>query len=246
MPGLLALAQMYCIKLYLSQSKSFIEISSTMAASRFFQIFLLIAAVHLASLYTLPEAAQLGTKALLMPLLMAAVWAAPDFSGKKLLLGALFLSWVGDVSIGFSFVMGLVAFLLAHICYIALFYKAISTRQKTKPYLWAAWALLAGFIIGLLSQLLPGAGELKIPVTVYAVVIGSMLGLSIAGRSHWPSAPAGWIIAGAGFFVLSDSLLAWNKFHSPLPLASLLIMLTYIAAQYAIAKGVLMLAGGSK
>ena len=210
-----------------------------MTSSRFFQLFLLIAAVHLASLYTLPEAAQLATKALLMPLLMAAVWVAPNFSGRNLLLGALFLSWVGDVSIGYSFVMGLVAFLLAHVCYIALFYKAIAAIPKAKPYAWAAWALLLAFIIGLLSQLLPVAGELKVPVAVYAVVIGSMLALSIAGHSHWPAGPAAWIIGGAMLFVLSDSLLAWNKFHSSLPLGALFIMSTYIGAQYAIARGVL-------
>jgi len=214
-----------------------------MTTSRFFKIFLLVAGFHLVSLYVLPDAVQLASKALLMPLLMGAVWQAPDFAGKRLLLGALFFSWIGDVGIGFNFVSGLVAFLTAHIFYMVLFFRAIARRPKTKPYLWAAWALLLVFIVGLLSQLLPHAGALKIPVAVYAVVIGCMLGLSLAGRSHWPAVPAAWIMAGAMFFVLSDSLLAWNKFHTPLPLEALLIMLTYIAAQYAIARGVLRLEG---
>ncbi len=208
-----------------------------MASSRFFQLYLIVASVHLLSLYVLPPSAQLATKALLMPLLMGAVWQTPDFEGKRLLLGALFFSWVGDVSIGFSFVAGLLAFLTAHVCYIILFYRAIVASPKDRPYVWPAWVLLALFVIGLLSQLLPQAGALQTPVAIYATVIGAMLALAIAGRAHWPARKAGWVLAGAVLFVLSDSLLAWNKFHSELPLASLLIMSTYIAAQYGITKG---------
>ncbi len=215
-----------------------------MITSRFFKLYLLLAGVHLAGLYLLPDAAQLAGKALLMPLLMGAAWAAPHFSGKRLLLGALFFSWAGDVGIEFNFALGLAAFLAAHICYILLFYQAIVSRPRSKPYLWLGWALLVLFVIGLLSVLLPNAGALKIPVAVYAIVIGNMLGLAIAGQSHWQAAPAGRIAAGAALFVLSDSLLAWNKFNAPLPWADLLVMLTYLAAQYAIVKGVLMLAAG--
>jgi uncharacterized membrane protein YhhN len=43
-------------------------------------------------------------------------------------------------------------------------------------------------------------------------------------------------IAGALLFVISDSLLAINKFYKPLPFAALFIMLTYCAAQYFIVR----------
>jgi uncharacterized membrane protein YhhN len=46
-------------------------------------------------------------------------------------------------------------------------------------------------------------------------------------------------LAGAVLFMISDSLLAINKFMNPLPQASLFIMLTYIAAQYLIVEGIL-------
>jgi hypothetical protein len=42
---------------------------------------------------------------------------------------------------------------------------------------------------------------------------------------------------GALFFMLSDSLLAINKFYRPFPLAGFLIMLSYIVAQYLIVIG---------
>ena len=46
-----------------------------------------------------------------------------------------------------------------------------------------------------------------------------------------------FILIGAIFFMLSDTLLAFNKFTNPLPLAGFLIMSTYIVAQYLIAEG---------
>jgi uncharacterized membrane protein YhhN len=46
------------------------------------------------------------------------------------------------------------------------------------------------------------------------------------------------VFAGAISFMLSDSLLAINKFMQPLPLAGLAIMFTYILAQYLIVEGV--------
>jgi len=38
--------------------------------------------------------------------------------------------------------------------------------------------------------------------------------------------------------MISDSLLAINKFMQPLPLAGLAVMLTYLLAQYLIVEGV--------
>jgi uncharacterized membrane protein YhhN len=43
-------------------------------------------------------------------------------------------------------------------------------------------------------------------------------------------------IAGAVFFIISDSLLALDKFYRPFALASVLIMLTYGIAQWLIVK----------
>ncbi|RYF87580.1 MAG: hypothetical protein EOO03_10470 [Chitinophagaceae bacterium] len=47
-------------------------------------------------------------------------------------------------------------------------------------------------------------------------------------------------IAGAAFFVLSDSLLAINKFHTSLQ-CSFMVMVTYCLAQYLVVKGVILL-----
>jgi len=47
---------------------------------------------------------------------------------------------------------------------------------------------------------------------------------------------AAWVAVGACFFMLSDSLLAINKFVMPLPLAQLWVLATYYAAQVLIVR----------
>ena len=74
-------------------------------------------------------------KPFLLPFLGLAVLFSKGFSTKKVLLSALIFSWIGDIILMFAnkgelyFIFGLVAFLISHIIYIALFYK-----QKN-PYL---------------------------------------------------------------------------------------------------------------
>jgi uncharacterized membrane protein YhhN len=72
---------------------------------------------------------------------------------------------------------------------------------------------------------------------VYAAVICSMLlcSLHIFLKVNKPANL--FYLVGAVFFVLSDSLLAINKFYQPFAFAGVFIMLTYCAAQYFIVTG---------
>jgi uncharacterized membrane protein YhhN len=65
--------------------------------------------------------------------------------------------------------------------------------------------------------------RLRVPVLAYMAVIGTMLAASALPDSRWA-------IAGAAVFVLSDSILARNKFVRPLPHGHLATMVTYHAA----------------
>lgn len=211
-----------------------------MSPSNQLRIYLIAGLLYLAGIYFLPDSARIIFKALLVPMLLNAVWNTPTFSGKNLLMAALFFSFAGDVSIEYNFIAGLVSFLTAHLFYIALFYRLISAGPRSRPLMYAGWAVLAAYLGWFLYQLLPVAGALQAPVAVYALVIGTMLALAIAGYSYWSKSPALWIIGGAVSFVVSDSALAWNKFHTPLGWwGPLLIMSTYLWAQYAITIGVL-------
>ena len=84
-----------------------------------------------------------------------------------------------------------------------------------------------------------GLGEMLIPVLIYMLVI-----LTMAITAFWRNNSVGkWSYAlvffGALFFMMSDSLLAINKFHTALPLSNVSIMLTYALAQFLIVFGIL-------
>ena len=186
---------------------------------------------------------QLFTKPLLIPLLMLWVWLNVAFTKtRSLILAALFCSFAGDVFLLFEyknpvlFIPGLVSFLLTHILYIVYFLSLPNGKKsllKTLPYL---GLLVLAYGVALIYILFPSLGSLKIPVVIYAVVIMSMLLASLHIYYRVSKGAGVLFIAGACFFVLSDSLLAFNKFHSPLAFP-FLIMLTYCTAQYFIVKG---------
>ena len=160
---------------------------------------------------------------------------------KKWIYFALFFSWAGDVLLMFQgmkdlfFLLGLSAFLLAHIFYI-LFFHFVRIREKIPGNGWYLLFLLIYYSV-LMRKLSPYLGELTIPVRVYGLVISIMLLMAMHMRAL-PVKKAGWsMLAGAAFFMLSDSVLAINKFYMPFEWSGLVIMGTYGAAQYYIVKG---------
>ncbi|MEO5583666.1 MAG: lysoplasmalogenase, partial [Saprospiraceae bacterium] len=93
------------------------------------------------------------------------------------------------------------------------------------------------YLILFLFILYPGmAIGLKIPVTLYGMMLTIMAWNSWRCVQHFPLGILA--VIGAVLFVASDSLLAINKFKTPIPYAGILIMTTYIFAQYFIVMGV--------
>ncbi len=160
-------------------------------------------------------------------LLIAALAPTPveSFYQAALVIG-LGLSLLGDVCLMFPgerwFTAGLVSFLLAHLAYSAGFL----TRWQSE---WAvAWLIVYGAAGGLLGRLiLPGAGRLRGPVAVYVLAI-----LTMAWLGAGVSVPAG---VGAALFVVSDGLLAYDRFVRQFPSARRLVLTTYWLAQWLIA-----------
>lgn len=187
-------------------------------------------------------------KPFLIPFLILAVYLSGNFASKKILMIALLFSWLGDVILMFSdraelyFILGLVAFLISHIVYILLFSKQqkIRTIENRSKY-WIGISFILVYFAAMVFTLFPKLGPLKIPVLVYAIVISTMLYFAFKGSFIWTKLPNNPILLGAIFFVTSDSILAFNKFYSPIPFGSFLIMLTYISAQYFIVQGILKL-----
>jgi uncharacterized membrane protein YhhN len=159
----------------------------------------------------------------------------------KWVLLALLFSWLGDVLLMFQgknenfFLFGLSAFLLAHVFYIIFFHK-IRIREGVKPNIF--WLLIVvAYYAGLIIWLSPYLGDKKLPVRIYGIAISLMFMLAL----HMPSIKnkqAGyWMMIGALLFVISDSVLAINKFYQPFEAANVIIMLTYGLAQLFIVKG---------
>jgi alkylglycerol monooxygenase len=82
---------------------------------------------------------------------------------------------------------------------------------------------------------LPAA--LRLPVAAYVVVIALMAAQAIGRARTLGGTPAWTVAAGAALFMVSDSLLAINRFVTPLPLAQLGVLGTYYAAQCLIVGG---------
>ena len=151
-----------------------------------------------------------------------------------LLLAGLGFSLACDVLLMWPqfFIFGLVGFLLAHLAYIALFALDIGLFPR-RPALAATLCVGAGMYLFLWQSGLPAA--LRIPVGVYVCVIACMVAQAVGRAAVVGDVAARRVAIGAGLFMLSDALLATNRFAHPLPIADLWVLATYYAAQMLIA-----------
>jgi len=161
---------------------------------------------------------------------------------------AFFFSWVGDNFLMMSgknelfFFAGVGGFFCAQVSYIYIFSKF--SEKGGKGYLqrhpWLSVFFLA-YVAGMLVLLFPGLeGMMKPIISIYALslMLMSMMALNRSGRVGELSFKL--VFIGSLLFLLSDSMIAFNKFHSEIPLAGFLIMLTYISAQYLIMRGLIL------
>lgn len=194
--------------------------------------------------------------ALLKPLttLLVIVYAAQRGTAgdarRRALLAGLGLSLLGDIALlwpGQGFLAGLSAFLLAHLAYLFAFTRGL--RLGAWPLAFVAYALLAAAVLALLWPGVPAA--LRVPVLAYVLCLAAMAAQTASAWFVARSASAGQLTerAGAGsaarlarnaalggaLFLCSDAMLAFNRFHSPLPMAALWILGPYWAAQCLIA-----------
>ena len=196
----------------------------------------------LAFVGVLPAAIAFVFKPLTTLLIIGFAWprGANATRQRTLVRIGLILSLAGDVFLLWpkeGFLPGLVAFLLAHLAYIAAF--CVPVRLAAKPWVFVVYALVAAAILSVLWPGVPGA--LRAPVVAYVVCLATMAAQALV---WWRSSAAGHAAdealaraaaLGGLLFMVSDSLLAIDKFAVPLPLSSLWILLTYWLAQWCIA-----------
>ena len=207
-------------------------------------LFAVALGTYIAGIQLPDQTIQYISKPLLMPLL--AIYFITSVNGmatrlKTWVIAALFFSWAGDVLLMFEekdqlfFMLGLSAFLIAHIFYIILFHH-IRVRESVKgnPWLMVIVVVYYGALITLLS---PFLGEMKWPVRVYGIVISFMFMLAMHMLFIRNKMAGKWMMAGAMLFVVSDSVLAINKFYQPFEGAGIVIIVTYCLAQLFIVEG---------
>jgi uncharacterized membrane protein YhhN len=153
-------------------------------------------------------------------------------------LGMLFSS-IGDIMLELDnlnpskekFIFGLLSFLVAHVLYIGAFMLSNLSFSQ------APWVLMlvGAYYFGIMYVLLPNMEkDLVVPVMVYGGAISTMLFLSIMRFFSTSSCRTGsrvCSLVGSLFFVVSDSILAINKFSYPFPEAHTIIMITYYLGQ---------------
>lgn len=169
-------------------------------------------------------------------------------SRNLLFLTAMGFCWLGDVFLMFQqdqqlfFMAGLSSFLIGHVLYIVCYRQMRNAERSTgllgtQRVRFSLPIILAG--TGLVVILYPSLGDMVLPVMLYALVITVMSLQALFRYGFTNRASFMFIFIGAVLFMISDSLLAVNKFLTPFPYASLSIMFTYIAAQFLIAEGVI-------
>jgi alkenylglycerophosphocholine/alkenylglycerophosphoethanolamine hydrolase len=165
----------------------------------------------------------------------------------------LFLSFAGDIFLMLSFyrfsnrwfIPGLIAFLMAHVAYIA----GLNTPLPNISPIWSMGLaiLLALTAARILRRVIAGVRQkglqrLVLPVGLYGTVITLMLlsALLTLYTPRWKSLASLLVASGALLFYSSDVLLAWNKFVTPIKNGRLANMILYHLGQFAMVTGVIL------
>ena len=169
---------------------------------------------------------------------------------KKWILLALVFSLGGDIFLLFEskdpvfFLLGLSSFLIAHIFYI-VFFHFVRIRENIAGNILLLLVVVV-YYTALMTILSPYLESLKLPVRIYGVVISFMLLLALHTGSITNKNASLMMIIGAVLFIISDSLLALNKFYASFDYAGIAVMLTYGLAQLFIAEGAIKYIRGSE
>lgn len=168
----------------------------------------------------------------------AALGRSDDGLVKRWIVIGLVFSLAGDIALLWpvqGFLVGLVAFLLGHLSYLVALTRRV--RFLASPPAFGAWAIVAASVLASLWAGVPAG--LRAPVLVYVCALGAMAAQAtsvwLARRGHG-DAPRWRIVAlGGGLFVLSDAILAADKFVGGIPMPTLWNLSIYWLGQWFIA-----------
>ena len=165
-----------------------------------------------------------------LALAVAVLGTAPRIRYRRLVGIGLIFGAGGDLLLQIDqFEIGLGLFLVCQLFYVAAF---IGDSKELRP---VPAVVFYAYGLGLVWWLAEGTGDLLIPIAVYAIAITTMLWRAVARMPAVPRLTGLAAAYGAALFVVSDSLIAVNRFGSDIPGDRWLVMITYWAAQALIA-----------
>jgi uncharacterized membrane protein YhhN len=158
---------------------------------------------------------------------------------------ALAFSWIGDIMLLFTFkhfmffFAGLGAFLISHFAFIFAYKKAtykdkLNVNWSFFPFVVLAYILLMAYLT------LPYVDSvIQVPLVIYGVVLCLMILAAWYRKGQTTDESFQLVVLGAALFIISDSILAINRFSHTIPFSGVAIMSTYIVAQWLIVNGLL-------
>ena len=171
-------------------------------------------------------------------------WSTGGRASRRLSIG-LYCAALGDELLlrddRLFFLAGMLCFAAMQGFYISSYIALTVGRIKPRPYVNVALTIAVTLIV---LKLAPHAGSLAWPLVAYSIVLALMVlfALDLVGRIDREFSLL--IAGGALTFMLSDTLLAFEKFYPGFPLAGvtgqMVVLGTYYAAQIAIASGVML------
>ncbi|VVE28977.1 lysoplasmalogenase [Pandoraea soli] len=208
-------------------------------ARRFWWLAAIAGAAYALALSGAPYADQGIAKVLLCALLLFAALYHRVPRERVWLCAALILSGAGDVllaspTLAQGFVLGLGAFLLAHLAYFVLFWRLRRPWGQVPGWHRVAIVLVWAGAALAYAVYWPGMGELKAPVACYVIVLAMM-----ASAALLADLPGEWAAVGALLFTVSDALIGTTRFVGPILAQEYAIWILYALAQLMLAAGIM-------
>lgn len=138
------------------------------------------------------------------------------------------------------FIPGLASFLIMQVFYAYAFYLD-NPQNLTSEFAYrrlVPFLLFAIIFYFILQPHLAGI-TMKVAVAIYALSIATMTWMSFLRKNKVSNQSFFLVFSGAISFLISDSVIAIDKFISPVPFNTIWIMSTYCLAQYLITIGFL-------
>ncbi len=211
---------------------------------RAYYLFLIILVIILQSYCPESIVYGIGKGGLMASLLIAFLMDTRSRSTalKWSVVAAVVLSLVGDLLLlptVDDFLLGLLSFLTVHVLYITCFLR-VEFRPLAVPFIRRhPWSIFLMILFGgwMFLQLRSGADDLAWAILIYILAIAVMTLTAFNREGAVGRKSFRFVVWGALFFVLSDSVLAWSRFIGAIDLSPLWIMSSYAIAQLLIVTG---------